>query len=341
MDNLTHVRNLSTGAPSNATVPVLFERSWAFSDIYAATIGLLVFTFNGLTLSVFIIDSGLRRQSFSIFLIFLLTSNMLFSAIQNPLEIINFRFSHWWMGKTWCIVYYYSTNVLARGAMFTHLLISLNRIWAVTFPLSYRNAQTTKMALGFCVILWAYAHIVVLPDMVYKILSMRTPLEIYGCRARYPVRTSVQFLTNVVPLLVVTLAYPCIVYKCYRRFKGEVATANPTLPKATEPSVAPKPSRQKSGRRSGTMIGTKTTTKPITNVDQAFVVLTLLTMSAIICWTPITLTFLVGQPDFDSLHYKVAAFLFASQPVLDPILFAAALRDLRDAFRRTVALSCR
>lgn len=114
-------------------------------------------------------------------------------------------------------MYFCSNNVIACGAMITHLLISLNRIWAVTFPLSYRHTQATKMAFLFCAPLWTYAHVVVLPEMIPKILAIRNPLEIYGCRARHSMHKAVQILTNVVPVLVVTFAYVYIAFMIFQK----------------------------------------------------------------------------------------------------------------------------
>lgn len=335
MENLT--LRMSWNISSNA----LITRPWNFIGILTTVIGILVVISNGTTLFVFLKDYTLRQQSFNILLMYLLISNILYAILQSPLEIINYKYSYWWLGRTWCIVYYYSTNVLASGSIFTHLLITLNRVWAVRNPLSYRRAQSPKMALLFCAGLWTYVHLAVLPDMIQKILLMQLPLEVYGCGARYPVRKGVQLLTFLVPLLVVILAYPYIVYKLCKRTRRRIAALKAVVPKRGNQSHESCSDRSRpietiTHSTSEVVVKTRLKWARSQVFDHAFVVLTLLTASVLICWTPITLTFLTDQVDLRAWHFKVVASLFAFQPALDPLLFAAGLRDLRRSFRNTM-----
>lgn len=320
----------SSAAPLNTTTNPLVVNPINFFNVLTIVICVLVITFNGTVLILFLKDTALRKQPLSVYLMYLLFFNICYAAIQSPLEIINYRYSHWWIGEAWCVIFYYSTNVVACGAMFAHLLITLSRIWAVTFPLSFRRTQSTKMAVLPCVLLWIYVHAAVLPEMITKIQQMPTPLEKYGCRARYPKNRLVQILTYVVPLLVVVLAYPYIAYKRYSRTKKRrIAVAIQQL-HARSPAVGP------TARRS-----TASGARPnrIETMDHAFLVLTLLTASSVVCWTPVTIAFLLDRAEFTAVHFKISIFLFAFQPALDPILFTAALKHLRTALRRILLCS--
>lgn len=315
--------NSSRVFPWNTTVfGPLMERPWNFTFVFVAASGVLAFVFNGLTLLLFLTHPTLRRRSFSIFLMYLLTSNMLHVSIQSSLSIVDFKYSYWWLGQTLCIVYYYANNVLTSAPMITHLLISLNRIWAVTFPLSHRRAQTTKMALGLCAALWGYVHIMVLPGMLQRILSMRVPLVIYGCRARCPVHIAVQLMTNVLPLLTMGFAYVYIAYKRHRRATASIETA-----RSSQLTVV-----NQHGSTSAPTAESGATRKARAKVDSAFLVLTMLTVSAVVCWTPRTVMYLALEVDVKSIIFRVASLLFISQPAIDPLLLAVALKDLRLAF---------
>ena len=77
----------------------------------------------------------------------------------------------------------------------------------------------------------------------------------------------------------------------------------------------------------------KVTTRRSTN---AFTILTVLTGGVIVSWTPILCYYTVAiwvQID-NPVYLQVAIVLFAMQSVVDPILFAWTLPDLRDTFRR-------
>lgn len=273
--------------PNNTFPPLLF-RGWEFMTIYTTTIGVLTIVFNGAILLVFLKDHNLRNRPFNVILMYLLASNVLQSATQRPLTIIAFQYSYWWTGKFVCILYYYSNNVFTYSPMVAHLLISFNRVWAVTFPLSHRKAQTFKVATSLCVVLWSYTHIVVLPGMITHISAMRFPLEIHGCRARYPVHMAVRILIDVVPLLLVTVSYLYIAFKRYMRARG-IRPTQTTQPGSSVPSkgttCVPLPT---TARKSKPF-------KPTAKVDHAFLVLTVLTGSAVVCWAPRTVMFLVAR----------------------------------------------
>lgn len=71
--------------------------------------------------------------------------------------------------------------------------------------------------------------------------------------------------------------------------------------------------------------------------SNAFAVLTLLTCSIFVTWTPQTIyvTVLSFIPiDYPTL-FEVTNVFYAVQPILDPILFTAALKDLRTSIRET------
>lgn len=75
--------------------------------------------------------------------------------------------------------------------------------------------------------------------------------------------------------------------------------------------------------------------KRIKNKSHAFTVLTLLTFSVFITWTPQNIYFTVGA--FIPLDYpvmlQITTTLYALQPALDPLFFIVALKDLRDSYR--------
>ena len=77
----------------------------------------------------------------------------------------------------------------------------------------------------------------------------------------------------------------------------------------------------------------KVTARRSTN---AFTILTVLTGGVIVSWTPILCYYTVTiwvQID-NPVYLQVAIVLFAMQSVVDPILFAWTLPDLRDTFRK-------
>lgn len=111
---------------------------WNYTAKYIIVICTLVVLLNGSVLLSILTTPDLRTRPFNIYLLCLMTFNICYAATENPLAIINNIYPTWWLGADWCRLYCYAETLISAGAMHTHALIATNRVWAVTFPLSYR-----------------------------------------------------------------------------------------------------------------------------------------------------------------------------------------------------------
>lgn len=111
---------------------------WSFPAIYIAVICSLVITLNGAVLTSILNSNDLRTRPFFVYIMCLMTFNIFYAALQSPLEVLNYIYPIWWMGGGCCRLYQYSQSVLSAGSMHSHVLIAINRLWAMFFPWSYR-----------------------------------------------------------------------------------------------------------------------------------------------------------------------------------------------------------
>lgn len=189
-----------------------------------------------------------------------------------------------------------------------------------------------------------YVHAVVLPEMIEQMRIFEIPLETIGCVAQYRTPIAVQFVLYVGSELVMLCAFPIVF--CERRKQMRIrqqtlsvvvvdtaevsqrtaasrSTANTELP---DKAVNRRPTQKRSGRPS--------------NSSHGFLVMALLTCNVVICWTPATVSFLTAaflNADFPTV-FQVALTIFAMVPVLDPILLAVAMKDLRKALRELIPI---
>ena len=155
----------STGAQPTSDFQSLTAQWAALPKIFtvATTLSIL---FNCLLMLVFALDRNLHTP-FNVYLINLLTANLLLSTIQNPLEIINNVYpTAFWPGPTVCTFYIYAQYVLQAGVSGAHILIAVNRTWAVLHPLSYRSIHSRWTAAALCAGMWVYIHVVLLPGVI-------------------------------------------------------------------------------------------------------------------------------------------------------------------------------
>lgn len=139
----TELANISAAESQRNCTDVFLAKnydgpSWNFPAVYTAVCFILVVIFNGSVLVAILSNHDLRTRPFSMYLMFLMTYNISFVALQNPLQIINDIYPTWWPSAGSCRLYHYSQSVLSSCAMNTHALIAINRLWAITFPWSYR-----------------------------------------------------------------------------------------------------------------------------------------------------------------------------------------------------------
>lgn len=120
--------------------------TWKFTSIFSLVIAMLVVMSNGSLLLSLLVNRELRSRPFSVYLVCLMTFNICGAVIHDPLKIINDIYPMWWLGVGWCIVYCFAQNLLTAGAMHAHVLITVSRLWAITFPWSYRYGSKSWLA---------------------------------------------------------------------------------------------------------------------------------------------------------------------------------------------------
>lgn len=169
------VQNATSNFSYSATVTTA---NWGFLAIFMTFIFVVVIILNSLVLFFFIKDPRLKT-SFSTYLICLLSLNILYAVIQNPLDIINDLYSYWLAGFRLCSLYIYALYFLQAASMHIHLLITCNRAWAVTFPLSHRRVHSHKWgAIILCICAWLYVHLLLLPGYTEDALWYRPLLKV-------------------------------------------------------------------------------------------------------------------------------------------------------------------
>lgn len=177
----------TSNATSNGSLsPGPVTASWGFLAICVSIIFIMVIILNSLTLFLFIKNRRLRSP-FSTYLMCLLGLNILYAVLQNPLDIMNNLYPYWPANFQWCSVYIYALYILQAATMHIHLLITCNRAWAVTFPISHRRLHSHKWhPVLCCSIAWLYVHTILLPGFIGDALWYRTLDEV--CRVVWTCR---------------------------------------------------------------------------------------------------------------------------------------------------------
>ncbi|OQV25512.1 hypothetical protein BV898_00452 [Hypsibius exemplaris] len=337
-------------------VPNLWNVLSAFT-LLTCVLGII---FNS-TLLLLLVRVSTLRTSFNVYLINLLVANLICVMISYPMDLMtNLNSMKWLIGNAACTAYLYNVIVLQAGIFHCHLLIAVNRIWAVVHPISYRSIHSVRTACCLCLVMWVYVHVVAAPEFILDALYYRQPVETYGCFINMEVLATYDLIAEILffnlPHLIMVLALPIVWVAKARQRQGSLARSNVVRPARWDEA------RRLAGlqlklRRGGVDEGQHTnqvtdstnyrhgTTKEVQDTKVAlptppmvrrkshgYFLLTLLTLSVLICWTPIDVYYLLKsiRHDFNvPLFYQVAEILFSLQTTMDPLVFFFAMKHLR------------
>ena len=202
--------NLTRSSNSSATLKVT---NFAISD------SVLIFpsiVFNGISFCIFMCNKKLRTP-FTIYIMAVLLCNFVFASVRFPVDIVRQLYSKWILKSVLCFINIYFGWTIWGITMYAHALVTVNRLWAMTFPFSYRKHHTKRMALLFCLIIVIAMNAFTLPGVVSDALYYRLPLTTGLCFLDVTYQRVwsffvVLFVYNL-PLFLVVVAFPFICYK--------------------------------------------------------------------------------------------------------------------------------
>ncbi|XP_055348571.1 allatostatin-A receptor-like [Paramacrobiotus metropolitanus] len=313
---------------SNITEPL--HQTWTYGAIGRLTFCILQLCLNIGMLCVFIFRPALR-STFTVYIMALLSFNIFYCAGQYPLEVIRQTYPRWWLSEHACRLYLYEIWVVCSATMHMHVLITINRLWAVVFPVSYRQNHTTKVAVLMCLGMVTYVHLVCFPLYIRDQLYFHQSASEHGCvmniKEQNLYSTLVALIGYDLPIAFVVFAYPFLLYKHKQR--GRSVHGATTGPSKTLPTSETRGSVSHAHRSRTNSIhphgGRKGNVRP-------FLVLTLLTISVFVCWTPDTLFWTIScfttVTEFPTVE-TLTMVLYSMQAVMDPIIFAMSLASFR------------
>ena len=151
---------------------------------------------------------------------------------------------------------------------------------------------------------------------------------VFQTDAIFPWTLAKQLLVFDLAEVIIISCYPVICWKLRSRFRSRVIPADGSLPAAV--ATVAKWSRRDEDQKTGQVAAAPTNSrKPSTG----FRVLTLMTMSIVVCFIPISILYNVDTfvKVRTVLAYEVTYFIFVMEAVLDPLWFVLTIKDLRNA----------
>ena len=304
---------------------------WGLFAIMSVVAFVLIMLTNCSVLAVFVTKPVLWT-SFNIFLMCQMSWDIIYALLKFPLGVVDSLYPYWILNWASCTVLMYATYVGSSMQMHCHVLMSVNRIWAVTFPFNYRHWYTKKTSLALCLAVVIYVHSLMLPGVILDALYYRLPLGrcVLNVAAQATWYQTINILGYPCPTVWMICSYLYVAIKRWLRIKRHTGQDGFQLhgvgedPKVTDTTAA-------TGLHRPAVALVKTRM-----LSRSFSVLTLSTMGVLLFWAPSdvywTVSAFVDLSDHEFAHRAVVSLYFV-QLVLDPVYYVIGLPDLRNEIR--------
>ncbi|OQV16604.1 hypothetical protein BV898_09274 [Hypsibius exemplaris] len=332
---------------TNATIAsneTVLTPQWAPLPVCLLLTFLTGFTGNGLLLMVFATHRALWTP-FNVYVVNLLVANFCCIVTQFPFDVYSTLYGGWGLGERVCDFYISAAWFFQPVIFNSHQMIAINRIWAVSHPISYRRIHSIRTAVSLCCGVWVYVFVGLSVGVIQDRLYHRLPLDTSGCQ----LDPMPQFVWAVV-IQVVYIIWPQIVMVVALVVIFMAKRAKNRINMAMHSTVASQGGGAQLSRRSGgdsvphpTAGGDehdsqqKKPNRPVQR-SNGTLLLVLLTLSVTVCWTPNNVYyswFFFDQQLNIPVFSAITIILIAFQATVDPIMFTLAFPSLRLALRQT------
>ncbi|GAV01193.1 RvY_11941-1 [Ramazzottius varieornatus] len=299
-------------------------------------------------LAIFLSRRSLRN-SFGVYVVNLLINETILALVYSPLTMPDAYYHVWVLGYEVCIFVNFVGYTYETLIIWAHFLIAVNRIWALSFPFSYRTDHSTKVAVLLCGSVWLAMNVVYIPvTLLTASLNPGSFPNTWSCDID---TTGILFVFTeiglfVTPMVLVIVSYPYVCYKSFfskrkqRIFPQSLAVASyahgqqdfqpsrisgGTVATITNPGAGAK--KVKRHRICGRELNGSLT---------GFVTLTLMTLSVAICLLPkeAFFTYLIWAESEPPGVLDVADILQRLTTLFDPILIVLANTEIRKMLYR-------
>ncbi|GAU91571.1 hypothetical protein RvY_03799 [Ramazzottius varieornatus] len=284
-------------------------------------------------------SSSSLHTPFNVYVSNLAISDFVISIFTTPGNFALFALNRWPFSSAFCTLHLYVYWNWYTTSLQYHMLISLNRLWAICFPHHYRTHHTKRLAVSLCTATCLYAHVWTLIGLIPDALYYRTENE-RECSVNVelqPLWSALYLFTlYTFPEVVVIVVYPVISWKVAQRRKVKARNNPKSALSASGPggTAAEGPVRQSVPvSQQGHLRGESRLSGPRTS---HFKVLTYLVMANVIFWTPNGTYFVLASTmNFSNFsYYTFTLVLLSISPLITPLTYPLASKDWREAFKR-------
>ncbi|XP_055354703.1 5-hydroxytryptamine receptor 1B-like [Paramacrobiotus metropolitanus] len=262
--------------------------------------------------------------AFTIYLVAIAIGHIVVQLVTKPFSLINYVTGRVPGGQSLCAFYVYFQFVFSMIPVLLHVLIAINRLWAVTYPVSYNQRHNKKTASLLCLGVVAYVHVVPLAVFMLEFFYFGPTDKFTSCQPGaggiIEWRRADFVLHRVIPLALVIGVYIYVMAKRWtkRRIGGQIEGNRSTDHNSSNKPVA-------GGHPASTELQSSVVRR---RKVKPYIVLTVTSISVLMCWVPSdvywALVYLYMTPP--TWVHTVTSTMYSVQTVFDPLMWLFSMR---------------
>lgn len=276
------------------------------------------------------------RKTTNYFIFSLAISDLLTALLSMPFDVEdNFTHLGWRKGEFMCNFRVFMYLIAAPTSLLNLMAVSLDRFFAISWPLKYYTVMKPKIALLVIAMIWLYTLTFTTVGMVSWPYSERSVTN-GQCRFNiHPYYSGVNSAVNFILPAVITCVIYFNIYMIARKHAKRIAKQEASLP----------PVLSCSNEDSGAMTSEK---KRISKNIKAAKTIAIIVSTFLLCWMPLTLTSMIGVFCGKKCFFRVSLQLWRvflvlayANSAMNPILYSFFNKEFRESFLKLFKLQFR
>ncbi|CAG5119002.1 unnamed protein product, partial [Candidula unifasciata] len=175
-----------TGNTSLEELYDIYDGSVVLVILYAP-IFLVAVVGNLVVLLAVLTDRRMRKSSANYFLVNLAIADLLVALMCIPMTTVYYMYNLWLLGTTICKATGYLQGVSIVANVFTIVLMSVDRYFAIRLPLKHRQVFTVSRVRRLILMAWVSAAVIVMPvALVNQVVRQEFGLHSVHCTEIWP-----------------------------------------------------------------------------------------------------------------------------------------------------------
>ncbi|XP_055351773.1 muscarinic acetylcholine receptor M2-like [Paramacrobiotus metropolitanus] len=162
MHNINNSTN--TPLPTNISTPY-YVSAWVLLPLVSLIISTVIT--NLTIIATFLIIPSVRTV-FNYYLFNLAISDCLTGSVSMTHFALLTVLRHWPLSRWQCTIWVYFDFLGTSQTLLTITIIALDRLWAISWPVSYRQRHTEKKCIILICFSWIWSNLVIVPSLVYN-----------------------------------------------------------------------------------------------------------------------------------------------------------------------------